>query len=58
MGITISAISIISLFSKKLVLRSISQESKTYTRIYTTFSIIGASLLILFGTWFFWGTFY
>ncbi|MFW5852338.1 MAG: nickel/cobalt transporter, partial [Bacteroidota bacterium] len=58
MGVTISAISIISLFSKKLVLRTVSEENKTYTRIYTTFSLIGASLLILFGTWFFWGTFY
>ncbi|MFO7868551.1 MAG: hypothetical protein R6U95_04535 [Bacteroidales bacterium] len=58
MGITISAISIISLFSKKLVLRSVSHESKTYTLIYTIFSVSGAVLLILFGTWFFWGTFY
>lgn len=57
MGITISVIGLISLFSKKLVLRLFPQNSNSYEKIYRCFSLAGAVLLILFGVWFFIGSF-
>lgn len=58
MGITISVIGLISLFSKKLVLRLFQSNSHTYEKTYRYFTLLGALLLILFGTWFFIGSFY
>lgn len=58
MGITISLIGLISLFSKQLVLRLVPQDSKIYDKTYRYFSLIGAALLVLFGVWFFVGSFY
>jgi len=58
MGITISAIGLISLFSKRLILQLFSKDSKAYKKIYHYISLAGAFLLILFGTWFFIGSFY
>lgn len=57
MGITISAIGIISIFSKKLVLTLSSVDSDKYNKIYKLTSLFGAVLLTVFGIIFFTGTF-
>ena len=57
MGITISAIGIISIFSKKLVLTLSSVDSDKYSKIYKLTSLFGAVLLTFFGIIFFTGTF-
>ncbi len=57
MGITISAIGIISIFSKKLVLKLSSVDSDKYGKIYKLTSLFGAFLLTMFGVLFFIGTF-
>ena len=56
MGITISAIGIISIFSKKLVLKLSSVDSDKYSKIYKLISLFGAFLLTMFGVLFFIGT--
>jgi len=52
MGLTISVISIISLFSKKVVVKIANRESKSVEKLHKSFSIIGSSLLILFAVLF------
>lgn len=56
MGITISAIGIISIFSKKLVLKLSSVNSDKYSKIYKLTSLFGAFLLTMFGIVFLIGT--
>ncbi|MBI9055788.1 MAG: hypothetical protein JEY96_18345 [Bacteroidales bacterium] len=57
MGITISVIGLISLFSKKFIQRIASSKFKNYEAIYQGVSLFGASLLIFFGILFFIGSF-
>lgn len=57
MGLTISLVGLISLFSKKSVSHIISRENKKTDRTYKVISIFGATLLILFGIFFFIGSF-
>jgi ABC-type nickel/cobalt efflux system permease component RcnA len=57
MGITISLIGIVSLFSKVLVKRLFSANGKNYEKYYKGISIVGAALLVVFGLMFFMGTF-
>ncbi len=49
LGITISLIGILSLYSKELINRLFSANSKNYHKFYTSISAIGALFLILFG---------
>lgn len=56
MGFTISVIALISLFSKKLVLKLSSGDTQAHEKTYRYFSIAGACLLVLFGLWFFIGS--
>jgi len=58
MGFTISAIGLLSLLSKRFVLRLFSGNEKVSEKIYWYFSVFGAMLLMLLGTWFFIGSFY
>lgn len=57
MGISISFIAIISLFSKKLATSLFPDKSKNYEKTYRLLSLGGAILLILFGVLFFVGTY-
>jgi len=57
MGFTISAIAIVSLFSKKIITKLYAKDSKKTEKIYKIFNVVGASLLIFFGLLFFIGTF-
>lgn len=57
MGITVSFFGLLSMFSKKAVLKLCSTDTKNYERFYTIFSIMGAGLLLAFGLLFFIGTF-
>ncbi len=57
MGITIFIIGLIAIFSKQLVLKITSIDSKSYTKIYQWVSAIGALFLVLFGIAFFMGSF-
>jgi len=57
MGLTISAIGILSIFSKKLVIKISSTNTEKYSKYYKLTSLFGAILLTLFGILFFMGTF-
>lgn len=57
MGITISLIGIISLFSKILVKRIFNSNNENFEKYYNVISISGTILLIVFGLIFFIGTF-
>jgi len=57
MGITISAIGILSIFSKKLVLKITSSDSEKTAKVYKIISLFGAIFLTLFGLIFFIGSF-
>jgi len=57
MGFTISIIGLISIFSKKLILKLGISEQKNSQKLYNYISIFGAVLLIVFGTLFLIGTF-
>lgn len=56
MGITISVIGLISLFSKRFVHKIASLKLKNYDIIYRGVSIVGASLLVFFGILFLIGS--
>ena len=56
MGITISVIGLISLFSKRFVQKIASLKLKNYDIIYRGVSIFGASLLVFFGILFLIGS--
>ncbi len=57
MGFTISIIALISLFSKKLIMRLHSKDTKKNEKTYRILNIAGAILLIIFSTLFLIGTF-
>ncbi|MBI9068272.1 MAG: hypothetical protein JEZ09_13345 [Salinivirgaceae bacterium] len=56
MGITISLIGIISLFSTEIIKRLFRVNSKRYEKFYTIISSIGALFMLLFGLLFFMGS--
>lgn len=56
MGLTISLIALLSLFSKRLVGRLYQSKPQSYQRMYNGLSITGALMLVGFGVLFFLGT--
>ena len=59
MGLTISVIGIISIYSKSLILKFTTRtsESSKYSKVYKWFSIFGSSLIIIFALLMFIGSF-
>ncbi len=59
MGLTISSLGLVSMFSKKLILRfsKSSNDSKKYAIVYKIFGVVGASMLLIFGLLMFLGSF-
>jgi ABC-type nickel/cobalt efflux system permease component RcnA len=57
MGITIMVVVLMSMFSKKLVLKMVSVDSDTYAKFYRIISNAGALLLVALGLFFFYTSF-